>query len=548
MPGAGELALVAYGNQNKLLVSGNPEYTNFYKIYKHYTHFSQENISIPLDGPNELMMDTPIRVRAKIPRHADLLTDLMFVFRVPDIYSKIYDVAVGQDQESYAPAFRWIHMLGAIMIDTVAIFVGGTKIQEFTGEWLMARAHADYSTDKYLKWREMVGSVPELHTPEWGIYGKSPNYPYAQGEYPHAMEVDPAIGAAPSIPGRTMRVPLPFWFSEKSGSALPLVSLQLHDVEVQITLRTLREVYRIMDLQTQREPLRWGRELVIDPSLPTSVDPLNPSANDNLTLQANYQGTANPTVGPLRNFFTDVFNPVPIQDGFIMDMHLEGNYVYLTREEQVRFVERELHTLVHQIQLYRFPGVVTRTKLDLDCHNLVHRILFFGRRSDAIEERNDYINCSNWKNLTQAPYSPIPAASVANSGYLIPFSQREILKSARLMCAGNELFEEKPAQFYELQMPFTTTTGGGTSAPIHNGLRPDTVMGPLYQLPFALNASDHEQPSGTLNTSRLRDIQLEVQPWPLDPNSPYVYDFTVYVESLNMVKLMNGMGSLAFAI
>lgn len=73
-------------------------------------------------------------------------------------------------------------------------------------------------------------------------------------------------------------------------------------------------------------------------------------------------------------------------------------------------------------------------------------------------------------------------------------------------------------------------------------------MGPLYQMPFALNASDHEQPSGTLNVSRLREVQLEVNPWPIDPTANYVYDFTVYVESINTVIIRNGMGGLQFAI
>ena len=48
--------------------------------------------------------------------------------------------------------------------------------------------------------------------------------------------------------------------------------------------------------------------------------------------------------------------------------------------------------------------------------------------------------------------------------------------------------------------------------------------------------------------SLIRNIQLEVQPTVLDPASPFQYDFTVYVESLNIVKITNGMGGIAFAI
>lgn len=529
-----------------ILVSGNPQITYFYKVFTRYTHFSQEPITIPVDGPNELSQDYPTRIRAKIPRHADMITDMSFVFRVPEMYSKLWtDVS----DSTYVPAFRWIHMLGAFIIDNVGIYIGGSKIQEFPGEWFAVRATADMEADRYLKWRSMVGDVPELHTPEWGVYGKSPNYPFTAGEYPHTV-ADPSGGAsAPSTPERTIRVPLPFWFSEHVGSALPLVALQLHEVEVQLTLRPLREIYRVMDEYFQREPVRFDRRLVPIPGIPTSVDPATPTDYDNLTMQNLYETAENPC-RKLRNFFTDVGQGIPIQDGFVMDPHLEANYIYLTDRERRMFAERELQHLVHQVQTFRFPNTPTRTRLDMDAHGLVHRILFFGRRSDAIESRNDFLNCSNWKSLTQAPYWPLPLpAPQPNSGLLIPHSQRDILRAARLIVAGNEIFEEKPASWFELESPFQRTRGTGVTG-LNPGscVKPDDVMGPLYQIPFSLFASDHFQPSGSLNTSRLREIQLEVTPWELDPRSPFTYDFTVYVESLNTVKILNGMASLGYAV
>jgi hypothetical protein len=139
MPGGGELTLVAFGNQNGI-VSANPEVTFFYKVFKRYTHFSQESITIAMDGPNELDLDNSIRIRAKIPRSADLLSDLTFVFDVPPIYSKVAPDGINRN-------FRWIRMLGANIIDTVAIYVGGSKIQEFTGEWLAVRAQLDLPAD-----------------------------------------------------------------------------------------------------------------------------------------------------------------------------------------------------------------------------------------------------------------------------------------------------------------------------------------------------------------------------------------------------------------
>ena len=554
MPGGGQLALACYGNQN-VAINGNPQETKFYQAYKRLTHFSQENIRIPLEGPTNLTMDQPVRLRAKIPRHADLMTDLMFVFDLPEMYSRVfpdYPNPVGSGNITRVPAFRWIHMIGAFIIDNLAIYVGGTRVQEFPGEWIATRATIDYPTEKYLKWRSLVGDVPELTEPEWGVYAyNSPNYPFVKGEYPNNITDASGNLYGPSVPAREIRVPLPFWFTEDWGRALPLVALQLHEVEVQITLRPLRELYRIMDPLFQAEPTRPFQYLTDDTNYPVQIDPTVPAPPyNNLTLQNAYQ-TINEQAGYLRNYFTAQGTPTALQDTFNINARLEANYVYLSEREQVMFASRELSALVRQVQLFRFPNIQARSKLDLDIHGLTTRLVFWARRSDAMQYRNDYINLSNWKSLTQAPYIPGPVgAPVPNSGLPVPsyYASRNILLSARLLLAGNELFEERPANFFELQTPYTTATGTGVQGLNPGGIRPADVMGPVYQFPFALNGSDYFQPSGSLNTSRVREIQLEVNPNQLDPQGYYTYDFTVYAENLNVLKFMNGMASVEWAI
>jgi hypothetical protein len=87
MTGGGLLTLVAYGTQN-ILLSGNPQFTYFYKAFRRYSHFSMENVTTPLEGPSELSYDNTIRLRTKIQRIGDLVSDIYFSFRIPDIYSK----------------------------------------------------------------------------------------------------------------------------------------------------------------------------------------------------------------------------------------------------------------------------------------------------------------------------------------------------------------------------------------------------------------------------------------------------------------------------
>jgi hypothetical protein len=173
-------------------------------------------------------------------------------------------------------------------------------------------------------------------------------------------------------------------------------------------------------------------------------------------------------------------------------------------------------------------------------------MVWFARRSDAIVYRNDYLNCTNWKYADVRPVR-VGVDSTHNniagsSGIITPGTQREILQSARIMCMGNEIFEEKPAEYFSLQQPYDNLIGAIT------GTVGKDSMGPLYVYSFATKGSDLLQPSGSLNVSVINNFQLEVNPYPLPPEPEYDYDFTVYVESVNFLIITSGMGSLQFAI
>lgn len=150
MTGGGIIVLIAYGSQNVLL-SGNPQMTYYYKIFKRYSHFSMENVSIALDGPNQLSYDQPILLKAKIQRIGDLMSDMYLSFQVPDIYSKYITPDADGSARVSQFEFKWSRFLGAAIIQNVAFFIGGQKIQEFDGTYLLAKAQLEYDTDTYQK-------------------------------------------------------------------------------------------------------------------------------------------------------------------------------------------------------------------------------------------------------------------------------------------------------------------------------------------------------------------------------------------------------------
>ena len=523
MPG-GLIPLVSFGRQN-IVINGNPQITYFYKTFKRHSHFSEENITIPLDGPQELNLDMPIRVRAKVPRFADLVRGISLRVRIPDIYSKIVEGRANPHK------FQWVHQLGSQLIQSVAIFVGGSKIQEFTGEWLAIRAQLDYNTDHYSKWRVLVGDTPEMNDPANGIYGATTGH-----TYPNVVEaytgVNPTTPQAnnPSIPSRYLLVPLPFWFAEGLGNSLPLIALQYHEVEIQITFQPLRNIYTVTDDQGFR--VRYGYQNV-------SI------AGTNDSFSARYQSSTDPNGTP-QNFYVDYGVTIPSTEYFNLQPSLQVNYVYLADEERKFMSGQTFQYITTQIQAFNYQAVNTRTKFDLDAHNMIRRMIWFGRRSDSIVYRNDYLNCTNWK---YADVRPVLAGRDSNnvpitgsSGIIVAGTQHDILQSARILCMGNEIFEEKPAEYFSLQQPYDNLLGATT------GVVGKDSMGPIYVYSFATKGSDLLQPSGSLNVSVINNFQLEVNPYPLPPDPEYDYDFTVYVESVNFLVITSGMGSLQFAV
>jgi hypothetical protein len=519
MPGGGLLALVSYGDQNVIL-NGNPEFTYFYKVFKRYSHFSMENATLPLEGPNELFYDQPIKLRAKIQRIADLVTDMVFSFQIPDVFSKFCQ-NIPERQHQYE--FQWINFLGPSLIQNCAFFVGGSKIHEFDGDYIIAKAHADLDTDQFAKWRYLVGDVPELVSP---AQGSRAGGSIGRG-YPTVFKDQNAIQQLnrPSIFGQTIYVPLPLWFSESISKALPLVGLQYHDCEIQLTLAPIQNLYTILDPSGFR--VRPGFRVQ--------------ASEDAIAIgQPQYVSSYDPS-GEFRAFMTDIGYTPPALNSWFINPQLSATYVYLTDSERKIFASTALRYLVPQVTTIPYQSLYTRTLIDLEITNPIMRLLLVPRRSDSLQYRNQIANYTNWVEQTKQPWLPTPGQSIAinttlSSGLLIPASQQQILRSLRVLLDGNEIQEEKPIEYYTKVQPYRTISGASL---------PESQFLPIVN--FALT-SPMDQPSGSVNASRIRLFQLDVQPWNLPLNPTYVYDLLIYAEGLNFFVVESGYGGLKYAL
>jgi len=107
------------------------------------------------------------------------------------------------------------------------------------------------------------------------------------------------------------------------------------------------------------------------------------------------------------------------------------------------------------------------------------------------------------------------------------------MRTLAVLGDGNLLQEEKPVEYFTQIVPWKYLTG-----------IPDPE---LVVYPFSL-ASPSTQPRGSINSSRIKNFQIDLDVYQLPSNSQYQYDISVYVESLNWVTIASGMGGLKYAL
>ena len=522
MPGGGLLSLIAYGTQNVIL-SGNPDMTYFYKAFKKYTHFSMETISKAFDGPTIYPYDKTVQVTTQIDRKGDLVSDMYISFTLPPIYSKHLstsgeniDPDPGQGQR-LEHEFQWVRAVGAMAIDTVYVTVGPNKVQEFTGEYLLAKAMLDLPKDSYEKWQRLVGDIPELTDPAKGMYGNPtvipPQYPTVFGDITAETQTN-----NPSIPGYTVHVPIPFWFTEE-GQALPLVGLQVYPVNVTVIFRPARELYTTLDANGFRMAPGY------------SVNPASVQTNPNRPTYNNISDSDT----QIRQFLTDVNVRPDENNRWSFNPTLHTTYVFLPEKEQSIFATTSLSYVIREVTHVNFNQLVNRSLLDLYVHNPITRLILLPRRSDSIYYRNKHDNFTNWwdwpnrpKQITQTSSGPVPYSS----GVIVPGGQFDIVASLRVLSDGNEIQEANSTSFFTDLTPYKYLSGGANR---HI---------PVYT--FELH-SPTPQAAGSINASRINKFQLDVDIFPLGVLPTYIYTLDIYVENINFFLIESGMGSKKYA-
>ena len=178
------MQLVAYGAQD-IYLTGNPQITFFKVVYRRHTNFSMETISQSLDG-NATIGTSNNEASCTIARNGDLI-------------HKMY----------VASSSEGIHH-GSKIVKSAELEIGGQRIDFHTEEWNSV-------------WNELT-------TPD----SKAPGL--------KAMQCDSSGLSGRDIAVGFVQVPLNFYFCRNPGLALPLIALQYHEVKINFVFGTISEL------------------------------------------------------------------------------------------------------------------------------------------------------------------------------------------------------------------------------------------------------------------------------------------------------------------
>ena len=480
----GLLNLISNGNHN-IILTGNPSKTFFKVNYSKYTNFGLQKFRIDYDGLRELRLTEPSTFTFKFKRYADLLMDTYLVVRLPDIWSPIYN-PTEKTGNVWAPYdFRWIENIGTNMISEVVINCGSHTIQKYTGEYLAAMVERDFSKEKKDLFYKMTGHTIELNNPSI-----SHN---RQNTYPSAYYSSNTQGAEPSIRGRNLYIPINTWFTLDSRCAFPMVALQYNELSITVTLRPIRELFQVRDVFDYAMNFPYMQpdfnlsQFEMYPFLQT------PPKDLSVGLSHAYENKRN------------TWNA---------DVHMLSTYCFLSPEEAKRFAMEDQVYLVKDVFTYNFQNITGTQKVSLTSSGMVSNWMFYLQRND-VNMRNEWSNYTNWP-YKHIPQDAQPAPREDENGSIGPavntngFStglfitgdyasknHKEILETMAIVFNGDYRENVLESGVYNYVEKYVRTNGCAKDG--------------LYCYNFCLNTNPLEyQPSGAINMSKFRIIELEV--------------------------------------
>lgn len=411
--GGGLMQLVAYGAQDVYL-TGNPQITFFKVVYRRHTNFAMESIEQTFDSTP----DFGKRVSCSIGRSGDLCHKIYLEVTLPKLNHET-------DTDIADTWLGYVNSVGHALVKSVEVEIGGQRID---------KQYADYME----MWDELTCTAEKQDRFREDMIGKY------QTEL--ALQTNATVD-------KTYYIPLQFWFCKNPGLALPLISLQYHEVKITVDFEELNN-------------------LVVNGDAGT---------NDN----------------------SETISKAVISTTKSLDASLWCDYIYLDTDERRRFAQASHEYLIEQIQYTGAESSESQSnKIRLNFNHPIKEIMWVIEKDVDTSLNRHFM-------------------------YSMDGEDNEPVTKAKILLNGHDRITERKGSYFRLVQPYQ-----------HHTRIPSKHV---YCYSFALKPEDH-QPSGTCNFSRIDNATLS-----LDRFSASAAKIKVFAVNYNVLRIMSGMGGLAFS-
>ena len=549
--GGGLMQLVAYGAQDVYL-TGNPQITFWKVTYRRHTNFAMESIEQTFNG----QADFGRRVTCTISRNGDLAYRTYLQVTLPEISQTLKNTA----GDVYA---RWLDFPGEQLIAQVEVEIGGQRIDRQYGDWMHIWNQLTISKEQERGYFKMVGNTSQL------TYICDPSFADIDSPCSTTAGLQQVCQPRKALPETTLYVPLQFWYCRNPGLALPLIALQYHEVKINLDIRPIDEcLWAVSNLGNTSTSLKVtaayqqslvAASLYVDYVFLDTDERRRMAQNPHEYLIEQLQFTGDESVGSSSNKIKLNFNH-PCKE-LIWVVQPDANVDYCA-------------SLTYNNTLFQTLGAQPFNYTDaIDA--LPNAIHSFGGANSTAGSTTAFINSSGlfadadaWDTTgvswTAAQGGYAGATVGLNSGgtsgqgvfnnnisqnveSLVSDAGTFVLAEtaldmhcwgenpvvvAKLQLNGQDRFSEREGTYFDLVQPYQ-----------HHTRAPDTGIN-VYS--FALRPEEH-QPSGSCNFSRIDNATLQLVLSSATVSGTATAKVRVYAVNYNVLRVMSGMGGLAYS-
>jgi hypothetical protein len=444
---------------------------------------------------------------------------------------------VAQVDASYA---RWLDYPGEQLISMVEVEIGGQRIDRQYGDWMHIWNQLTMTAEQEAGYHKMIGQTTQL------TYITDPSF--ANVDAPCTSDA-PRQVCAPrnALPETTLYVPLQFWFCRNPGLALPLIALQYHEVKINIELRPLDEcLWAVNNLTASSGSVKansaYNKSLVsaslyVDYVFLDTDERRRMAQNPHEYLIEQLQFTGDESVGSSSNKIKLNFNHPCKELVWVVqpDSHVdycnafEGDgLLYKALGAQPFNYTDAVDALPNALHAYNSPAGAKGANAVVDASGLF-------QNAGAV----DVSSVGQW-GYTAPNMNATEAAGVSDAGAFVMaetalnmhcWGQNPVV-TAKLQLNGQDRFSEREGTYFDQVQPFQ-----------HHTRAPDSGIN-VYS--FALRPEEH-QPSGTCNFSRIDNATLQMVLSNATVSGSNTAKVRVYATNYNVLRVMSGMGGLAYS-